>query len=162
MSRTEFEQLRIVFEMIEDCSHCVRESLELSGILVTCPLSGNAAVDSCEPMPTEIVRHLSPEEQELARKRHELAILQAELTDRELSLANLRAELAAFEGRYLREVGVLYAELDDWNAKIAEFAAEAAGTEQARTAASEARAQAEDPTPPLMARLPRQKTFTVA
>jgi hypothetical protein len=95
-------------------------------------------------MPTEIVHDLSPEEQELARKRQELAILQAELTDRELSLANLRAELAAFEGRYLREVGVLYAELDDWNAKIAEFVAEAAGTEQARTAASEARAQAEE------------------
>jgi peptidoglycan hydrolase CwlO-like protein len=95
-------------------------------------------------MPTEIVRHLSPEEQELVRKRQELAILQAELTDRELSLANLRAELAAFEGRYLREVGILYAELDDWNAKIAEFAAEAAGTEQARAAASEARAQADE------------------
>lgn len=95
-------------------------------------------------MPTEIVHHLSPEEQELARKRQELAILQAELADRELSLANLRADIAAFEGRYLREVGVLYAELDDWNAKIAEFAAEAAGTEQARTAASEARAQAEE------------------
>jgi hypothetical protein len=84
-------------------------------------------------MPTEIVHHLSPEEQELARKRQELAILQAELTDRELSLANLRAELAAFEGRYLREVGVLYAELDDWNAKIAEFAAEADGTEQGQS-----------------------------
>lgn len=95
-------------------------------------------------MPTEIVRHLSPEEQELVRKRQELAILQAELTDRELSLANLRAELAAFEGRYLREVGILYAELDDWNAKIAEFAAEAAGTEQARAAASEARTQADE------------------
>ena len=95
-------------------------------------------------MPTEIVRHLSPDEQELARKRQELAILEAELTDRELSLANLRAELAAFEGRYLREVGILYAELDDWNAKIAEFAAEAAGTEQARAAASEARSQADE------------------
>jgi peptidoglycan hydrolase CwlO-like protein len=95
-------------------------------------------------MPTEIVRHLSPKEQELARKRQELTILQAELTDRELSLASLRAELAAFEGRYLREVGILYAELDDWNAKIAEFAAEAAGTEQARAAASEARAQADE------------------
>jgi len=95
-------------------------------------------------IPTEIVHYLSLEEQELARRRQELAILQAELTDRELSLATLRAELAAFEGRYLREVGVLYAELDDWNAKIAEFAAEAAGTEQARAAASEARAQAEE------------------
>jgi hypothetical protein len=95
-------------------------------------------------MNSEIARHISPQERELAVKRQELAILQAELTDRELSLANLRAELAAFEGRYLREVGVLYAELDDWNAKIAEFVAEATGTEHARSAASEARAQAEE------------------
>jgi hypothetical protein len=95
-------------------------------------------------MNSEIVRHLSPEEQELARKRQELAILQAELTDRELSLANLRAELAAFEGHYLREVGVLYAELDDWNAKIAELAAEADGSEEAKSAAAEARGQAEE------------------
>jgi hypothetical protein len=95
-------------------------------------------------MNAEIVCHVSAEEQELARKREELAVLQAELTDRELFLTNLRAELAAFEGRYLREVGVLYAELDEWNAKIAELAAEAAGTEQARTAAAEARARAEE------------------
>jgi len=95
-------------------------------------------------MNSEIVRHLSPEEQELARKRQELALLQVELTDRELSLANLRAELAAFEGRYLREVGVLYAELDDWNAKIAELAAEADGSEEAKSAAAEARGQAEE------------------
>jgi hypothetical protein len=95
-------------------------------------------------MNAEIVCHVSAAEQELARKREELAILQAELADRELFLANLRAELAAFEGRYLREVGVLYAELDDWNAKIAELAAQTAGTEQARTAAAEARARAEE------------------
>jgi hypothetical protein len=95
-------------------------------------------------MNAEIVCHISPEEQELARRRQELAILQVELTDRELFLTNLRAEIAAFEGRYLREVGVLYAELDDWNAKIAELTSEAAGTEQARTAAAEARARAEE------------------
>ena len=95
-------------------------------------------------MPTEIVHHLSPEERELAQKRAELAILQSDLTERELSLASLRAELAAFEGRYLREVGVLYAELDDWNARIAEFAAKAEGTEKARAAASEARAHADE------------------
>jgi septal ring factor EnvC (AmiA/AmiB activator) len=95
-------------------------------------------------MNAEIVRHISPEEQDLARKREELAVLQVELTDRELFLTNLRVEIAAFEGRYLREVGVLYAELDDWNAKIAELTSEAAGTEQARTAAAEARARAEE------------------
>lgn len=93
-------------------------------------------------MRSELVHYLSPEEQDLAKRRAELAILQAELTDRELSLAGLRAELAAFEGRYLRDIGVLYAELDNWNAKIAELTAEAAGTEQAQTAASEARARA--------------------
>ena len=102
------------------------------------PVSKSASMNS------EIARHTSPQEQELAGKRQELAILQAELTDRELSLANLRGELGAFEGRYLREVGVLYAELDDWNAKIAEFVAEATGTEHAKSAASEARAQSEE------------------
>ena len=66
----------------------------------------------------ELVPRVSPEEEELARKREQLAILQGQLTERELFLANLRAELAVFEGRYLREVGVLYAELDDRNAKI--------------------------------------------
>lgn len=95
-------------------------------------------------MGSEIVAHSLQEERELARKRHELNVLQTELADRELFLANLRTELAAFEGRYLREVGVLYAELDDWQAKIAEFAAEAAGTEDARATAAQARARAEE------------------
>lgn len=95
-------------------------------------------------MNSEIIRHLSPEEQELARRREELAFLQADLTDRELYLANLRAELAAFEGRYLREVGVLYAELDEWNSKIAELIAEAEGTSETQTAATEARKQADE------------------
>jgi hypothetical protein len=91
-----------------------------------------------------LVRRLSPEEEELAKKRDELALLQAQLAERELYLANLRAELAAFEGRYLRQVGVLYAELDDWNAKIAELVAEEDGTDEARSAATQARAQAEE------------------
>jgi hypothetical protein len=95
-------------------------------------------------MNSDLVRHRSPAEQELAKRRQELAILQAELTDRELLLESLLAELAAFEGRYLREVGVLYAELDEWNAKIAELTAEGVGTEQAQSAAAEARARAEE------------------
>jgi hypothetical protein len=92
----------------------------------------------------ELVRRLSPEEEEHANKRDELALLQVQLAERELHLANLRAELAAFEGRYLRQVGVLYAELDDWNAKVAELVAEEDGTYDARSAASQARAQAEE------------------
>ena len=96
------------------------------------------------PIQTKIVRRLSPEEEELAQKREELELLQNQLAERELFLANLRAELAAFEGRYLREVGVLYAELDDWNAKIAESVAQQEGTEEARAAATQARSQAEE------------------
>jgi peptidoglycan hydrolase CwlO-like protein len=96
------------------------------------------------PIQTKIVRRLSPEEEELAQKREELELLQNQLAERELFLANLRAELAALEGRYLREVGVLYAELDDWNARIAESVAEQKGTEEARAAATQARSQAEE------------------
>jgi hypothetical protein len=50
-------------------------------------------------MKSVITRRLSPEEEELARKRDELALLQGELADRELNLANLRVELSTFEGR---------------------------------------------------------------
>jgi hypothetical protein len=95
-------------------------------------------------MNSAIVHYQSPGEQELARKRAELAILQVELTDREMLLENLRLDLAAFEGRYLREVGVLYAELDGWNAKIAEFAAEEDGSEEVQAAAAEARVRADE------------------
>jgi len=95
-------------------------------------------------MKAQIVRRLSPEEEELARKREELALLQAELAERELDLTNLRAELAAFEGRYLRQVGTLYAELDEWNAKIAERLAKEEGTEESRSAAAQARMQADE------------------
>jgi hypothetical protein len=56
----------------------------------------------------------------------------------------MRIELAAFEGRYLRQVGTLYGELDDWNAKIAESIAEQDGSAAARSAATQARAQAEE------------------
>lgn len=93
---------------------------------------------------TELATHTSPEQQELEAKRRDLAVLVSELTDRELSLADLKAELANFEGKYLREVGVLYAELDEWNAKIAELIADAEGTSEAQTAAAEARKQADE------------------
>jgi hypothetical protein len=88
------------------------------------------------------LKRLSPEEDELAKKRKAFEALQSKLAERELHLASLRAELAAFEGRYLRQVGVLYAELDDWNAKIAELHAQESGTVEARSAASQARGQA--------------------
>jgi len=62
-------------------------------------------------------------EAELLRKREELAAVRAALAERELELADLRAQLKSFEGRYLRQVGVLYAELDEWEARIAELEA---------------------------------------
>ena len=95
-------------------------------------------------MSTAINRRMSPEEEELAKKREELALLQAKLADRELFLTNLRTELSAFEGLYLRQVGVLYAELDEWNARAAELRAEEECTEGARSAATHARTQAEE------------------
>lgn len=63
-------------------------------------------------MTTEVVRRLSPEGEELAAKREELARLEA------LSSPASEPNLAAFEGLYLRLVGVLYAELDEWNGII--------------------------------------------
>jgi pyruvate/2-oxoglutarate dehydrogenase complex dihydrolipoamide acyltransferase (E2) component len=93
---------------------------------------------------TEIARVVSAEEEELTGKRRELEMLLSELVERELSLADLKAELADFEGQYLREVCVLYAELDEWNAKIAELIAETDGTSEARSAATEARKQADE------------------
>ena len=69
-------------------------------------------------MKTDIVRQLTPEEEELFRKREELAAVRTTLAERELELADFRSQLAVFNGRYMRQVGVLYAELDDWQAKI--------------------------------------------
>lgn len=93
---------------------------------------------------TELARMISPEEEKLESKRRELAGLLSQLVERELSLANLKADLAAFEGQYLREVGVLYAELDEWNARIAELIAKTDYTSEAQSAAAQARKQAEE------------------
>ena len=95
-------------------------------------------------MNDEIALLTSREEEELARKREELALLKARLAERELLLTNLKAELSAFEGQYLREVGTLYAELDEWNARITEKIAEQEDTEESRSAASRARTQAKE------------------
>jgi hypothetical protein len=74
-------------------------------------------------MSRQITRHLKPEEEEVLRKREELAAVRATLAERELELIDLRSELAAFERRYLRQVGTLYAELDEWKARISELPA---------------------------------------
>jgi hypothetical protein len=61
-----------------------------------------------------------PEERELENKKAALASLEADLIQRELDLATLRAELTAFETGYLGTDGPLYAELDEILAQIAE------------------------------------------
>ena len=95
-------------------------------------------------MPPGITLTLSPEEEELQRKHGELASIRAALAERELELADLRAQLKAFEGQYLREVGVLYAELDDWDARTAELEARLESSASARERAARARKRADD------------------
>src|SRR5271167_1790981 len=86
-----------------------------------------------------------PEDQELVRKREEQATLEAALADRELRSANLRAELGAFERRYLHFVGSRYAELDDLKAQIAlRHLKEQPDNERAQQAARDAQARADE------------------
>ncbi len=93
-------------------------------------------------MSGQLTRRLKPEEEELLRKRGELASILVTLADRELELCDLRGELAAFEGRYLRAVGTLYAELDEWKARISEAQAQLTPSPTANERAEAAREQA--------------------
>jgi chromosome segregation ATPase len=93
-------------------------------------------------MPRQITRRLKPEEEEILRKREELATVRATLAERELELVDLRSQLASFEGRYLRQVGALYAELDEWKARISELRAKLDPSASAREQAQQARDQA--------------------
>ena len=93
-------------------------------------------------MSGSIIRRLKPEEEEILRKREELAAIRATLAERELELVDLRSQLGAFEGRYLREVGTLYAELDEWKARISELQARLNPSAALKAQAEEAREQA--------------------
>jgi hypothetical protein len=88
---------------------------------------------------------LTPEDEELDRKKARLAELESQLADRELELASLRAELAYFEQSYLRTVGRRYAIRDELKAKIAEARAKKhPESQQARARAHEARQKAQE------------------
>jgi len=94
-------------------------------------------------MPPLPARIMSPEEEELARKQAYLAVLETRLADQELALTTLRAELKAFEHRYLELVGRRYVELDLLEALIAEAQyrrnpGDAAAQQQAETARARA------------------------
>jgi DnaJ-domain-containing protein 1 len=74
-------------------------------------------------MSSDIIRRLTPEEEEVEKKRAELAALETELAQRELDLATLHAELHAFERKYQQIIGIRYAELDRIEAQITEYMA---------------------------------------
>ncbi len=74
-------------------------------------------------MSSNLTRRLTPEEQELEKKRRELSTRETELAERELELTTLQAELHSFEREYLRVVGSRYTELDRIEAQIAEYMA---------------------------------------
>jgi hypothetical protein len=98
-------------------------------------------------MPSQPARILTPEEEELERKRAQLAALEQELSERELDRATLQAELAIVEKSYLDVVGRKYAELDQLEAKIAEALAGQNPLDQAaQKRAEDARVQAEEST----------------
>ena len=97
------------------------------------PIMDNWSHEVMRTMSGEIVKKLAPEEEELLLKREELASVRAALAERELELADLRAQLKGFRRPLdLRQVGVLYSELDDWEAKIAEIEASLKPSETAR------------------------------
>src|SRR5258708_24711013 len=66
---------------------------------------------------------MSPEEHELQTKRDELERLTTQLSERELELTTLRAELDTFHRHYLRSVGSRYARLDALEAEVARLQA---------------------------------------
>ena len=74
-------------------------------------------------MDYEIVHKLTPEQEELEKKKAELAALETELAEKELHLATFQAELNAFEKEYMRVIGVRYTELDRIEAQIEEYLA---------------------------------------
>ncbi len=96
-------------------------------------------------MDSQIVRWQTPEDREFESKRAQLAALEAKLAEWELDLATLRAELLAFERRYLRVVGIRYASLDEIEAQIAEAEARLRpGHDRVKKQVEKARARARE------------------
>ena len=71
----------------------------------------------------QIIRALTPEEEELEKKKAELNRLETELAQRELDLTTLQAELHFFEQEYHRVVGIRLTELERIEAQISEYMA---------------------------------------
>jgi hypothetical protein len=95
-------------------------------------------------MPAEIILQQSPDDVVLLDRRERLAGVRTTLAEREAELAQIRAQLKTFEGRYLRQVGILYAELDELEARIAEREVDLYDSDSARRRAEETRQQAQE------------------
>ena len=95
-------------------------------------------------MPAEIILQQTPDDAALLDKRERLAAVRTTLAESESELAQIRAQLKTFEGRYLRQVGVLYAELDELEARIAEREVDLYDSDSARRRAEETRRQAQE------------------
>jgi hypothetical protein len=95
-------------------------------------------------MPAEIILQQTPDTVALLHQRERLATVRITLAERESELAQIRAQLKTFEGRYLRQIGILYAELDDLEARIAEREVDLYDSESARRHASETRQRAQE------------------
>jgi DnaJ-domain-containing protein 1 len=74
-------------------------------------------------MENRIIHKLTPEQEELEKKKIELATLETELADKELDLATFIAELNIFEKDYMRVIGIRYTELDRIESQINEYIA---------------------------------------
>ena len=74
-------------------------------------------------MEHEIIHKLTPEQEELEKKKAELAALETELAEKELNLVTFQAELGSFENEYMRVIGIRYTELDRIEAQIEEYIA---------------------------------------
>jgi len=95
-------------------------------------------------MPAEIILQQMPDATALLEKREKLAAVRTTLAERESELAQIRAQLKTFEGRYLRQIGILYAELDDLEARIAEREVDLYDSDSARRRAEEIRQRAQE------------------
>jgi hypothetical protein len=95
-------------------------------------------------MSAEIILQQTPEAATLLDKREQLAAARVTLAECESELAQIRAQLKTFEGRYLRQVGILYAELDDLEARIAEREVDLYDSDSARRRAEETRQRAQE------------------
>ncbi|HYC00065.1 MAG TPA: J domain-containing protein [Candidatus Limnocylindrales bacterium] len=88
---------------------------------------------------------LSPEGQELSRKRAQLKRLEDTLIEQEDRLAIRRSEVASFERMYLREIGSRYERRDELLAELEELRAAAAGETVADGEGAAARRAARPP-----------------